>query len=366
MRMLFVIEDLASGGAQRQMINLAKEMQNRGHKVEFFYYQPFDFFAPQLKAANIPMHFHPKGSRYSLRVFFMLRNVIQKGKFDVVLSFLSVTNFYTVVVTRMMRNRPKIVISERLSDESDRLHWRMKLVRSVYPMAEYVTANSQHQRLQLIRQQPVLEKKIATIYNGYDLVKFHPPEKEPSNDVLKLIVIGRVVPNKNAICLIKALSILNEQYNLRAEVSWVGEHFDQHSDELNREIAARNLQDQWHWLHQREDIVDLLHQHDALVHPSYNEGLPNVVCEALACGRPVIVSNLQDHPYLVQQGVSGYLFEWDDPNDLAKAIADFHRLSPEERRKMGQNGRQFAEQNLSQARLTDQYEDLFKRLLSRS
>jgi glycosyltransferase involved in cell wall biosynthesis len=76
----------------------------------------------------------------------------------------------------------------------------------------------------------------------------------------------------------------------------------------------------------------------------------------------VILSNLQDNPYLVQQGDSGYLFDWQDPHDLAKAILTFSKLSLEERNAMGQKGRQFAEQNLSQARLADEYESLFLRL----
>lgn len=363
MHLLFVIEDLSTGGAQRQMINLALALQNRGHQVEFFYYRPFDFVINQLKDAGIPVHFHQKHSRYSLNVFFDLRKLIQTGKFDVVLSFLSTPNFYNLVATRLLWKKPAVVVSERQSDPDGKIDWRLAMTRQTYRWADHVTTNSHYQRLQLTEQSPWLKNRISTIYNGYNLEKFHPSEQWPSDEQLKILVIGRVVPNKNGLCLIKALEILRDEHNLRPQVNWVGEHFEGHGEELSREVAARKLDDQWHWLHQRKDIVELMHQHHVLVHPSYNEGLPNVVCEALSCGRPVILSNLQDNPYLVQDGVSGYLFDWQDPRDLAQKILTYWSLSPQKRAEMGQHGRAFAEANLSQDRLTDEYENLFKRLI---
>jgi glycosyltransferase involved in cell wall biosynthesis len=132
---------------------------------------------------------------------------------------------------------------------------------------------------------------------------------------------------------------------------------------MKKAITGYRLEEQWKWLNQRSDIVNQLQQHDVLVHPSFGEGLPNVVCEALACARPVIVSDILDHSRLVQNGESGYLFDYQDPTDLAEKIKMFINLSTEERRKMGHCGRQFAEANLSRDRLVDEYECLFQELV---
>ena len=101
-----------------------------------------------------------------------------------------------------------------------------------------------------------------------------------------------------------------------------------------------------------------------LVHPSFGEGLPNVVCEALACARPVIVSDLLDHRYLVEHGKNGFLFDHEDPSDLAEKIHMFSKLSLDERKKMGLQGRKFAEENLSLDRFTDDYEHLFLKFIN--
>jgi len=128
-------------------------------------------------------------------------------------------------------------------------------------------------------------------------------------------------------------------------------------------IERSGLSGQWEWLDQRTDIAELFGRHDVLVHPSYGEGLPNVVCEAMACGRPVILSDVLDHPRLVTDGVNGYLFDWRDPAQLADKIKAFGELAPDERRRMGERGRAFAEKNLSLARYVGEYDELLSGLV---
>jgi glycosyltransferase involved in cell wall biosynthesis len=169
--------------------------------------------------------------------------------------------------------------------------------------------------------------------------------------------------------MIEALKILRDQYGLVPQVDWIGQRVMAgyrlaYLQEMQRQIEEYGLENQWRWLDQRSDIVRQLHQHDVLVHPSYVEGLPNVVCEALACARPVIVSNTLDHPILVQDGESGFLFDWQSPNQLAEKIIAFSDLPLEERKEMGMKGRQFAKKNLSMSRYVDEYECLFQCLIN--
>jgi glycosyltransferase involved in cell wall biosynthesis len=183
-----------------------------------------------------------------------------------------------------------------------------------------------------------------------------------------MLTIASVSPYKNGLCLVEALGILRQQYNLSPCVTWIGQRVMsgerlEYLMMMELRIAEYGLEQQWQWLDQRSDIVCQLHQHDVLVHPSYGEGLPNVVCEALACARPVIVSDTLDHPRLVQHNISGYLFNCRDPSDLAQKIVMFDNLSTEERTQMGQHGRAFAEERLSLDRFVDEYERLFQAVL---
>jgi glycosyltransferase involved in cell wall biosynthesis len=209
-----------------------------------------------------------------------------------------------------------------------------------------------------------MQKNLSTIYNGIDLNVFMPVAVEPDNNPLHLLTISGLAPHKNGHCLVEALRILGERDGLHPRIDWVGnlptngERFV-YLRRLNQAIEDYGLTQQWHWLNQRSDIVHQLHKHDILVHPSYIEGLPNAVCEALACARPVIVSDIPEHSFLVQDGQSGYLFRHNDPYDLADKIKKVALLSVEERKELGLRGRKYAESNLSINRLVDEYECLF-------
>lgn len=366
-KLLFVIDNLSTGGAQRQMVNLAIGLQACGYQVEFFCYAEGDLLAKPLYAAGIPIHWHIKTSRYSVDVIQALRKLIRENHYDLVLAFLTTPGFYAIVSGRLSARNLPVVVSERFTDLPGRVTRRDRMTRELYRFANWITANSYHQRDTLAAKYPNLKDKLSTIYNGYDLRTFSPPEQEPLNDPLRILTIASVSPYKNGLCLVEALHILREKYHLAPQVDWIGQRLrlGERLDYLNAmdsKIAEYGLTAQWHWLDQREDIVDQMQQHDLLVHPSFGEGLPNVVCEALACGRPVIVSNVLDHARLVQDGVSGYLFNVDQPAQLAEKIAQFSALGAGERRAMGQSGRQFAEKNLSLSRFVDDYDRLFQSL----
>lgn len=370
-KLLFVIDNLSTGGAQRQLINLTIGLKRRKYQVDLFCYAPGDMLAQPLYDAGILVHWHLKRHRYSPGVLLALRRLIEKERYHLVLSFLSTPNFYAIVAGQFSRAfRVPVVVSERFCDLPQGVSLIERLVRHFYRFAAHIVVNSQHQRLNFAQKYPLLKRRLSTIYNGYDLKTLLPPLSEPDNNPMKILTIASVSPYKNGLCLVEALNILRRQYDVSPCVSWIGQRVNsgerlRYLNEMKKKIQLYNLVQHWHWLDQRSDIVKQLHQHDVLVHPSYGEGLPNVVCEALACSRPVIVSDILDHARLVQHNKSGYLFNWQEPSDLAEKIKMFIELSPEDRKKMGQYGRQFAESHLSVDRFVDDYERLFLNLLSR-
>jgi glycosyltransferase involved in cell wall biosynthesis len=287
-----------------------------------------------------------------------------RGCYDITLSYLPTPNFYNILARRMLLHGPRIVVAERSTP--DRSTRQERAIRHLYRLADFIVCNSNHVREGLQNLYPHLKNRMSTIYNGLDTNLFCPPKVEPSDTPLRLISVGRVLTYKNGLCLIEALAILRDRFGIRPQISWVGEHLDKSVPEhhaylleMQRVLEENQLRDQWHWLHVQTNIPKLLQQHHALVHASYREGLPNAVCEALACGRPVIVSNTLDHPYLVKNGVNGYLFDFHDPEDLARCIKMLADLSPEARHQMGQEARSFAVKELSLEHLIDNYEKLF-------
>ncbi len=368
MRLLFVIDSLGSGGAQRQMTNLALELSRRRHKIELFVYYPqYNHFAGRLHDAGIPIHSRPKRGRFSLAPLLELRKLMKRHSYDAMLAFLPTPSLYTEMAHIGIRGMP-LVVSERFMYTSETLPPATWALQQAHRLADHVTVNSHHQRERMERLFPWMRGRLTTIYNGVDLTRFTPQwDSNGHSGRLRLLVLSSVVPKKNAVGLVRALARYRELYGDTCTVRWAGTVT---SDAVSREEFAKadgllsdlGLRDQWEWLGERKDIPELLESCDALIHPSFYEGLPNAICEALACERPVLASAVCDHARLVQEGVTGFLFDPGDADDIARAIHQCRLLSVEERVRMGQKGRQYAQSELSLDNCARRYEELLARL----
>lgn len=370
MRLLFIIDCLGSGGAQRQMVNLAIGLKKRGHNIAFFLYYPeHNFFAPILHQNEIFIHAYQKKSRFSVGPILALRRVIREGNWDAGVAFLPTPSFYAEIARLGLRSF-RLVVSERFTYTSTHLPISRFLLDQVHRAADHITVNSHHQRLLMEQTFPWMRDKLSTIYNGVDLEEFMPTATPPLpvKRCLKLLTLSSVVPKKNAVGLVRALAAYREYHGCGCTVRWAGKITPDSASqkefrEASRLLKELSLESQWEWLGEREDVSDLLQQSDALIHPSFYEGLPNAVCEALASGRPVLASDVCDNARLVQEGVTGFLFNPADPGDMARAIDRLARLSDVKRRTMGSEGRSFADRGLSLEAYTVRYEKLLERLV---
>ncbi|RMD92420.1 MAG: glycosyltransferase, partial [Calditrichaeota bacterium] len=133
-------------------------------------------------------------------------------------------------------------------------------------------------------------------------------------------------------------------------------------EELTAQIRNYRLQERIHFLGVRKDIPELLNAIDLFVLPSIaGEGLPNVVLEAMACGKPVVATRVGGTAEAVRDQENGYLAE---PADVAslqlaleKALSDPQRL-----RRMGQRSREIAEQEFSLQKQISSFEKLYQQL----
>lgn len=373
MRVLLVIDHFGSGGAQRQMVELAGGLRRRGHVVEMFVYFPdHDFFRGRLDLEQIPVHECPKAARGSVGVVLGLARVMRRGGFDVAASFLNTANLYAELA-RLAAPCIRLIVSERSSFHDDRSALRALLRRLLHLLADRVVANSQTQT-EWLQSRRWLRGRVSCIYNGVDLDRFRPAEpaarlQGQTGKSLQLLGVGRIGPEKNLHNLFLALAGFERKFGYVPGVSWAGERDpsragQRYCGELDRLLATLPaVRRHWQWLGLRSDIPELLRRCDALVHPSLYEGMPNAVCEALAAGRPVLASAVCDHPLLVADGSRGFLFDPRSPDSIGAAIARMALLDHDARRALGRNARDYAEAHLGLETMVDRYQALFEGLL---
>jgi D-inositol-3-phosphate glycosyltransferase len=189
--------------------------------------------------------------------------------------------------------------------------------------------------------------KIEVIPPGVDLSRFYPiPDDEakeviglpPCNQVL--LYVGRIEPLKGIDTLIEAIAYMRTQGEFEelsfclAVIGGVGD-----GDPTIQSAEMKRLKDLCH-LHGLDDLVTFLGKKDqdtlpyyysaaeAVVVPSHYESFGMVALESMACGTPVVASQVGGLAYLVQDGVTGYTVPYSDVEALAKRLSDLIRNKP--------------------------------------
>lgn len=105
----------------------------------------------------------------------------------------------------------------------------------------------------------------------------------------------------------------------------------------------------------QKNISSFIKNSHCTINPSYTEGMSNVLLESAACGRPVIASNISGCMEIIDEGVSGLVFEVKNSNSLTKAIEKFIQLDYFEKKIMGKNGRNKMEKEFNRSIVIDEY-----------
>ncbi len=206
-----------------------------------------------------------------------------------------------------------------------------------------VTISEFNRRFILDASQGQGDEKLKVIHCGVDTALFQPKAKE-DNQCLRLICTGSLHEVKGQRHLIDACQALADR-GVRFHCNFVGDGVDRKDLEEAVSSAGMGGNVTFHGSLEHAAIRTLLGQVDVSVAPSVpssdgrREGIPVVLMEAMACGLPVVSSQLSGIPELVRHGESGFLTE---PGD-AKAIADhLERLwnDPALRQKMGRAARE--------------------------
>lgn len=365
MKILCHIDSLGAGGAQRQLATLAVCLKKRGHDVRFLVYHTDDHFMPLLEDASIPVQVVAKRSHF--RRALAIRRILRKSWQDVVLAFLEGPTLYAEMA-RLPRQNWGLVVGERVADPNMKsLTGRFR--RTAHRIADAVVCNSHTNKLMLESTCWLPRSQLTVVYNTVDLRLFGPRNdldndaKAADREGVKIVVAASYHPRKNMMGVAKALLLLKHATHVpRVVVDWYGAvQPDRTSfEEVNRFSTENGLEDSLHLHGAIRTIGDEFRRASAVGLFSFYEGLPNAVCEAMACGKPILISNVCDAGNLVREGVNGFLCDPHDPASIASAFKRFALCSNVDRHRMEMESRKTAEQLFCEDAVVDRYERILE------
>lgn len=218
----------------------------------------------------------------------------------------------------------------------------------------------------------VAPQRVVQIYNGVDNVKFAPrktrrplgPEGFSNSESFIVGSVGRMAEVKDYPSLVRAFIRLLEtapELRQRARLVILGEGVTRaYCQDLLSQAGVADLA----WLPgESEDIAELMPQFDVFALPSLGEGISNTILEAMACGLPVIATQVGGNVELVEPGRSGDLVPAAEPEVMAQALLKYLR-NDALTRSHGQAGRAKIEANFSMSAMVSAYSEVYDSVLA--
>lgn len=330
-RVVLAVNALTTGGAETQLVHLARALRERGDEVRVLAILRSQAFTADLAALGVHVQvLDPPPPRAPTALAATVR-ALRRWRPDVIVSFLYQANVLARVAGALA-GVPVVVSSIRNEYFGGRL--RDLLLRLTDPLAAVTTTNSELAARSLVRRGVVPPGRLRVIPNGVDPAAWagEPGASERRRRAGFLwLAAGRLEPQKDYATLLRAIA------RGSTAALWIA---GQGRERKALETLATDLGlgDRVRFLGLRHDIPALLAAADALVLSSAWEGLPNIVLEAMAARRPVVATRVGGTPELVRDGLTGLLVPPRTPAALAAAMTTMERLPAADRLAMGERG----------------------------
>ena len=199
---------------------------------------------------------------------------------------------------------------------------------------------------------------------GVDLSKFS-PSAAPTEKVV-FTFAARILKDKGFFEFVAAARLLKPKYG-DAITFWVAGSPDPVNPASVSQIEIDNLSAEHivTFLGFQSDMADVISRSSVVVLPSYREGLPKVLMEAAACGRPVITTDVPGCRHVIIPGCTGLLVPPGKSRELADAILMLID-NPDVRAEFGKRGRELAEERFSADKISADYLSMYHKLLNRT
>jgi glycosyltransferase involved in cell wall biosynthesis len=364
-KVALIIRSLDCGGAERQLLTLARALDKRRFEITILTFYSDGIFEEELQGSGVRLITLNKGGRWDL-IRFSARLIGELKKFqpDVIHSYLDIPNIVTVLAKPFCFRSATVWGIRSTNLDLNNCDWLHRVgfsfERRLAHFARHIIVNSRAGHSYLLSRGFPAEK-LVMIPNGFDSQHFQPnaearlkvrTELAVAHDQILIGLVARLDPIKDHRTFLRAAKLLSERCP-RMRFVCVGTGPELYRQKLFKLAEEFALGDKVIWTGLRRDVADVYNALDVNVLCSITEGCPNVVGEAMACGIPCVVTDTGDAARIV--GDTGFVCEARNPQALAATIL---KCIGADRGTLGINARRRIENQWNISRLIERTEKI--------
>jgi glycosyltransferase involved in cell wall biosynthesis len=287
-------------------------------------YEEINVWHPRYLSFPRSWFFASSGQRMYLGIRELVTKIYRDFQFDLIHAHTLMPDGFAGILVRKKIGIPLIVTIHG----SDLLiyPYRNKLIFShslkvLKKASRFITVSYQLKN-KCYNEFNVSEKKIKVIPNGYDHKTFNFKPKKKVNDQLVILFVGNIIKAKGIFDLLDAIKIIRKlDQNIYQKISWVIVGKGADMEEFKKRLNTFNIINDIKVVGQvpHEKISKYMKNADFVILPSWSEGLPATLVEAMGCGLPIIATKVGGIPEIINKDI-GILVDPKNPEELAKGI----------------------------------------------
>lgn len=364
--MKILIANITDSGIYRNRREFVAKLISEGHAVTIV--SPRTDTAEKLiamgcKYIEVQIQRHGLNPKEELRVINVYRQILNTEKPNMVFSFTIKPNLYLGILCRM-KGIPYAMnitgLGEGLLHEGRAKQVILRLYPIATKRASCIFFQNEFNR-QFFIDNRLADPKVFRMIpgSGVNVTSFKPLEFPDEDSGVRFLFVSRIVKDKGIDELIEAIKVIKRKYD-NVEFHFVGGCADEYKESL--ELWKKEGLIVYHGRVAPDEIGNLYKMMHCLIHPSYHEGMANVILESAACARPCIASDINGCKEGIDDGKSGYLFTVKSVNAIVEKIEKFVFLPHEEKIMMGITGRQKMEREFDRQIVVNAYMTVVKEI----
>lgn len=352
------------GGMESRILRLAHGLDSTIYDVRALSLRPTPGTSMEWPAGR--HNFFPIEPGVHLDRLRELARFIRAGRFSIVHSHNWATMFYGVLAGRLARV-PVVLHGEHGANEDD---WkgvsrkREAAAALLARLATRVVAVNDFIGRDIQKRWRLPPSHVVSVPNGVDLVRFRPgPRARQTHSQLVIGTVARFDRIKNLPCIIRGFQVfkkMNPEVDARLVLVGTGPFWE----EVRALAAGTDCAALISLPGEATRPEDWYARFDVYVNGSFSEGMSNTILEGMACGLPIVASDVPGNRCWLEEGVNALFFASDNPEELASRLTCLAR-DPGLLRCLGDENRRLTERAFDNRDFVERYHQLYRALLRR-
>lgn len=320
------------------------------------------------KVIDVAVSRHGTSVLQDFKFMLSCRRIIREQKPDVVLTYTVKPNIYSSIACQMTKT-PYINNVTGLGSVLQKKGLIATLILKLQKLGyrkSYCVFFQNEDNMKTLRSLGVVSNKTNTVIipgSGVNLEKQKYEEFPKDDGIIRFVIVSRVREDKGYNEFFETAKFVKSKHP-NTEFHVIGWYEEEKYKRIIDDLVDKNIII-YHGKKLQEEVHFIEKNCNCLIHPSYHEGMANVILEAAATGRPVIATDIPGCREAFEDGVTGFSCKPKDVASLAEAIEKFIATPYEDQIKMGRYGRIKMEKEFDRQIVADKYIEKISELINK-